>query len=481
MHESSLVKILKSLSRKEMTRFLDFASSPYHNKNKDVRALCLHFNAIYPKVDGKKCDRHFVFKQIYPAKQFSQSKLDHLFNYTLELCEQFLSVEVMRDDWQYQSIFLLENLREKNLWKRYERELKIAAKSLEKQQHRNYKYYLHRFLLSNEKDNYYNSISSSEVDKSLDEKQHYFDRYFLAVKLKDACELVVRRQLLKVADPMKMMQEVIEHISLNLADYKDDPPVVVYFLIYQMVNLNSSEHYSRLRLSLREHASFFPREELRLLYNYAQNFCIRKINQGEEPYLRELFELIKELLHHDNLLFDGPILSEWHYKNIVTVGLRLKEYDWTRSFIEGYKKHLSKEAADNAYRFNLASYYHATLDYSKAMELLVDVEYTNIRYTHDAKALLLRIYYDLDEQEPLNSLFESFRKSINRNKLIAEFRKTGYTKLIKYSQRAFKIKMSKTYAVEKVYRQKLDKLKKDLQEDDGIFNLNWLKSKVAEL
>ncbi len=481
MHESSLIKILSSLGKKEMTRFVEFSSSPYHNKNGELRTLVQLLSTIYPRFNEKNCDRKLIFAKIYPSKTFSQSKLDHLFNYSLELCEQFLTIEAFKEDKQFGIIYLLERLRHKNQKKRYERQMKALTKALDKQEDRSERYYYHKFLISTEQDKYYNSINSSEVDKSLDEKQYHFDRYFLAVKLKDACELVVRRQLLKLSEPMKMMREVIEHISTNLEDYSDDPPVVVYFLIYQMVNLNSTEHYRKLRISLKQNARFFSREELNLLYNYAQNFCIRKINQGEEPYLKELLQLYQELLNHEKLIFEGPKLSQWHYKNIVTVGLRLKEYQWTKEFIEEYKSYLDEEVAENAYRFNLASYYHATVDYEKAMELLVNVEYTNIRYNLDAKALLVRIYFDLDEQEALTSLFESFRKSINRNKLIADFRKTGYSKLIKYTQKAYKLKTSRSFTAGKQFQQKLDKLSAELEREKGVFNANWLKMKLQEL
>ena len=94
--------------------------------------------------------------------------------------------------------------------------------------------------------------------------------------------------------------------------------------------------------------------------------------------------------------------------------------DWTKEFIEKFKDYLHPEVVENAYTYNLASYYYSTNQLDKVLDLLVKVEYTDIQYSIGAKSLLLRTYYDLEENEALLSLTRSFKQYLKRNRLIPE-------------------------------------------------------------
>ena len=70
------------------------------------------------------------------------------------------------------------------------------------------------------------------------------------------------------------------------------------------------------------------------MYNYFQNYCIQQINRGERQFLKETFNLFKDQLEKELLLDEYGFLDQWHYKNIVTTAIRLKEMEWTQNFIE---------------------------------------------------------------------------------------------------------------------------------------------------
>lgn len=75
---------------------------------------------------------------------------------------------------------------------------------------------------------------------------------------------------------------------------------------------------------------------------------------------------------------------------------------------------------NNAYAYNLANLYFQQTRYKEAMKLLQTVSFDDLFYSTESKMLLLRIYYELNEKEPMLSLFESFRMYLRRNKQITD-------------------------------------------------------------
>jgi hypothetical protein len=254
----------------------------------------------------------------------------------------------------------------------------------------------------------------------------------------------------------------------------------MYFRLYLMLTDPDSRFYFEALEILRQKERFFGKAELVEIYNYFQNYCIERINKGEELFLGEIFKLYQSQLEQDLMIEDG-YLSEWHYKNIVTTGIRLREMEWVERFIERYREKLRPEVMSNAYRFNLASFHYAARRYDKVLDLLTRVEYSDLRYNLGAKALLLRTYYDLGEYDALHSLTESLKQYLHRNKLMADFRREGYANLFRLTRRAALLKANFPFYSDRKIKQELARLNKNLAEASTVFNKGWLLEKVREL
>ena len=316
--------------------------------------------------------------------------------------------------------------------------------------------------------------------KSIQDKQDSLDIFYLSEKLRDACEMSLRNQLLQVDYSLHLLKEVLTEIHQHPAKYQAIPSIMVYYQIYQMITQQNPTHYFELKQTLKLHLQAFPKEELRSIYAYAQNYCISQINQGIGSFLAELFDLYKAQLQN-HLLLEKGFLSEWHYKNIVTVGLRLKDYDWVAQFIESYKERLPLQSRENAHRFNKAAYCYAIQKYDEVLQLLLTVEYSDIRYSLDAKSLLLKAYYDLEENETLFALCDAFRQYLKRNKEISDFRKEGYYNLLKFTQKAARIRGEIGFEAKEKLQAEVVKLQSEIAATETIFNVRWLESRVGEL
>ncbi|MBS1618521.1 MAG: hypothetical protein JST76_08385, partial [Bacteroidetes bacterium] len=208
------------------------------------------------------------------------------------------------------------------------------------------------------------------------------------------------------------------------------------------------------------------------IFAFALNYCIRKINKGQQFYQAEIFQLYKDALQR-SLMMENGVMTPWDYKNIVTIGLRNKEYDWTENFIESYIDKLTKSEQQNAYTFNKARYYFAIAKYDKVLELLQNVEYNDIFYLLDSKTTLMKTYYELGEYQPLQSLKESFRILLRRKKVISEQNQSNYGNFARFAM--------KLYRADPKNKVKLSGLRKSIESTANIADKTWIMEKLAQL
>lgn len=479
MYGHHLFDLFKTFSRKEMTRFQAFSLSPYHHKHEETRALIAYFSDIYPAFNEQSCKRSTLWEQVFPGHPFDGAKLSVLFTYAWRLAEAFLVQEQLRESPLPQTL-LLSALRERGQKQLFERQLKKSKKYLEQLDLRDTHYYQQVISMAGEAIEFYGVWEPKRENQSLLEKESALDQYYVLEKLRDAVSLQVRRQILKGDYSARLLEGILEDLRSDPEVYGDAPAIRVYFNLYQMMEAPSLEVYRRTLGIFQENEHRLQQLEVTHIYIYLQNFCIAQINRNQEAFLRELFglyqaQLARELLHEDGYLV------EWHYKNIVTTAIRLGELDWADRFIEEHRGDLAPEAAENAYRFNKAAYWHAAGAYGKVLELLTQVEYRNIRYSLGAKALLLRTYYELGEFEALHALVESFRQYLQRNRLLADFRRGGYHHLFRLGRRLAKLRAQLPYLPKEQGRQRLAKVRNDLEATSPVFNRIWLEQKMNEL
>ncbi|GJM35965.1 MAG: hypothetical protein DHS20C18_49660 [Saprospiraceae bacterium] len=473
--------LLNAFSKKEMTRFVELVQSPYFNKHQDTQKLVVYLARIYPNFDDRRCHRDFLLKKLFPKHPQGQAHLALVFTYTRRLLDAFLVQEQFKDEMPYQGILLLRGIRQRKCNELYERFLDRRQQLVQNNPIRDSGHYFWQSQLAQESDIYYTQVlEQRKEDRSLELKEHHLDRFYMAEKLKDAVEMHIRRNILKIDYSARMLEAVLREVRDNLDAYVQVPAIYIYYLLYQMITRTETRFYYEALALLEQHQKHFNQTDLIGIYTYLQNYCISRINQNDKIFLSELFKLYQTQLKQEVLIEDG-YLSEWHYKNIVTTGIRLDELDWVKTFIEAYKNKLSPQAADNAYRFNLAAYYHATGQYGKVLQLLIRVEYSDQRYNLGAKALLLRTYYELGEFETLNSLTDSFRQYLHRNKLMADSRRNGYFNLFRFTRRAAQIKAIADFSSLGKLQKDLGKLQQDMQAAEAIFNQAWLEEKVKLL
>jgi hypothetical protein len=412
-----------------------------------------------------------IWSEIYPEDSYDDVLFRKNCSDLLKLIENFLAQEAFDENPIHQATYLIEAVGKRKMERLFKSTMKTARRLTDQQFFQSANYYLYQYQIEK---NYY-ELSEQGHDrtarKNMEEILNNLDKFFLAEKLRYLCTVQSQQFIISHEYKVLFIDEIMSH--LNKYAYKDVPPVAIYYQIYLMNTEDDDEsHYFELISLVEKFGNLFPANEAEFIYQAALNYCIKKINQGNQKFLEEYFNLFVILLQKKMLFVDGE-LSPWHFRNIVIAALRIGKYEWAENFIHDNKQFLPEAMRDNAVSFNLAQLYFYQKKYDKVIELLQTVEYEDFSYNLNSKTFLLMTYYETDEIEPLYSLTDAFRTYLNRHNNIPSSRRKPYNNLIKFTKQLTKIMPGDKKA--------LEKLKADVQNSDGIASISWLKEKIFEL
>ena len=96
--------------------------------------------------------------------------------------------------------------------------------------------------------------------------------------------------------------------------------VAVYYYGYKaLTDRNNVEHFEHLSRILHEKGEAFPAAELKELFLLAINYCISRINVGQEAFFQRAFQLYKEGFGHSILVEENGTVSRILFTNSVII------------------------------------------------------------------------------------------------------------------------------------------------------------------
>jgi hypothetical protein len=456
MENSKLIQLMKTFSAKELRECGEFVHSPFFNKHDEFASLYDYLKSCAPKFIPKKIAREAVYKKLFTKKKYDEKHLNHLMSFLLKLVEQYIGYKQASKNEILQNVSVLNAYVERGLDKHFNHVYELTKEKLNRYPYRNLDFFYLQYLLSETDNQYFLRQKIRKYDERLQSAADYFDLYLLAGKLKYFCEMQDRKMSLAADYKLNMTNEISN--AVTKIEIEKFPGINVYWTVLQMLEKPDEViFFTSLKTIIESHKNVFPLFELKELYFYAVNYSIRKVNQGEQEFLKELFLLYKQILS-DGLLLENNQLSPWTYKNLVGVALRLKEFNWVEKFIKDYNKLLAEEFRDNALNYNLAELFYYKHDYDSAMIYLNKVEFSDIYYSLDTKKMMMKIYFEQNTIDPLLSLISSFKIFIRRTN------KQAYDNFITVIQQFLKYQNQK----------KVSALKRTIENIKPLADRNWL-------
>lgn len=472
---------LQALDARERRRFEEFVHSPFFNKHEKIRALWHLLDRFLSDGREEEPDKRAVFRELYPREAYDEYKLNNLFSDLLQLCYEFLLVQRFQGEDQRRNIDLLAVLQERDL----DDHLGAISKRYLRRRKRNESnpldFFLREYQYYEQMDTVALTNTRREYDVNLQWKNNALDQFYFLNKLRIACDMTSRNQVVKAEYQPYFLAEVMTAFGDNLHNIQELGTARVFFNALQMLqNPDQTQYYFELKSSLNSYGHQFDPVELRNLYHYALNHCVQKINSGQTAYYEEILYLYKTLLEK-GILLTGRHLSQWAFTNIITAGIRLQQYDWTENFIQQYQSYLAPLERVNVYNYNLAALFFEKGEWTRALQQLHKVVFTDAFYHMAAKLIQLKCFYELNETEAFLSLSAATGKFIRRNRQLSDYQKNTNFGFLKIATRAFHLRQRRDYLPRDVYETKCRQLQENLKVSEQITNKNWLEKKCREL
>ncbi|MEM9918667.1 MAG: hypothetical protein AAF990_11250 [Bacteroidota bacterium] len=479
MIKSKLVEILNVLDKQEHARLRLYINSPYcfqHPQKEKIQQLLQLIQQQVGEENPASLAKEVIFKQLFPNENMVKGKLEKLMSVLLNAIRQFLvSEENQRDTSVRPQLLLASYFQRKGLETAFYHQLRKARNLQSKPQAQSQQYHYHSFRIEQVAAHHMSHYNSRVNHLNILDSLKAFDIYQCAVKLEYYCTLLAQTYN-DSSLQSDLKKEEIEQLETHILERNllEEPSIALYYHALQLLKKDTETTFQELRQLLEVHQDILTDDNRKALSAICRNFCVRRYNSGQEAYLQILYDLYLTHLKNGDLYHENCLLAST-FRNLVTMGLHLKQYDWVNQFIQDHQHRITgTRHPHEVYQLNLANYYFALARYEEALKHLPDQQ-GDLYYKLATKRLELKIYYET-KSPLLSSRIDAFKVYIFRlsKKQLPNIPRRGNNHFIDVLRQ---IQMPRTYR----NNTRIDKLIQKLEAKKIILEKSWLIEKLQAL
>lgn len=463
--ESNLYQLFSSLTPNELKELEKAVRSPFFNyRMEEIRLYEYLLKTKKRKAGVITADE--VVKYVFTEGDGDIAKLRHVMTYLLRIINRCVSIGEMEETEEQKKLLLARTMRKRGLSKLFLANYTDAETYFENEAPLSPELYYYQFQLHTEY--YVHSITNRRAkNEDLQRLSDDLDSFYIIQKLKHACNLLSYKTVFKLEGSENVLQDISALIEKK--NMLANPLVNLLYHNYLCLTEPDNENYFvRLKELLLNHSTRIDVKELRDIFTLAINYCIKRLNTGGQKYYQEVFEIYVAGLER-GVFEDRGHLSPFTYKNISAIAIGLKKYKWVAEFLETYKQKLDADIRDGFYAYCMARYCFATNKYDRVMELLQEVEIKEQFTDLDARVLLIKTYYELDEPSLLDYSLGNLKQQLKRKKM-QTYHETVYGNFVK--------NMSKVMHLRPYDKKAKTELKSKISLTNAIAEKDWLLSKL---
>ncbi|MDX2069648.1 MAG: hypothetical protein SFV55_14565 [Haliscomenobacter sp.] len=475
MRKNRFLDLYQNFNAKERKQFVLYVHSVFFNQNKNLQAL---IQGIEQCVKTKKTvDKREMYSLCFPQETFNELKYNNLISDLLYLLYDFLAQSRYNREKVLQKQLLIRTLLDQECLEPCVMHLERYTQLQETTSWQDSNYWYAAYQLQDLQDQHLMSQEKRAYTPHLQSRSDALDRFYQLEKIKIACDMASRSTAVKADYQCAFIDDIIHWYQNNPRELTRFPAFQLYLAAYNMFTYKDDQAYLQLKGLLETHLKLIPQQELRQLYTYVLNFAVLRINSGENQYYQEILLLYKLLLD-EAIIFKNGTLTQWTFTNIITAGIRTRDYEWTERFIEDYQHYLTPDVHQNVYTYNLVNLYFEKKDYPSALRMLHNVEFTDAFYHLSAKLIQLKTYYLLAENEALLALINATRRFVQRNRQLSDYQKKSSLNFLHILQRLSQLQhvLMNVRDAGKFKKQ----LRNDLDTLQPLANKQWLEEVLEQ-
>ncbi|MBK8427398.1 MAG: hypothetical protein IPL27_16105 [Lewinellaceae bacterium] len=461
MADFVLYEVINTFDKSELRQFGKFVRSPFFTHRSEMERMyaflahCRYREKALP-------DKETLFRKSFPDRPYHDLLLRATMSDLCELMEEYLIWQRLRADEVAAKLALVAEFRERNLSKLFQQTTRKLQQYLEDDSVRNARF--HRKMLDYQVEIVqFQTRTVRTGELPLQDISNSIDILYLAEKLRHSCTQISHQAVFKTSYVFGLLPNVLDQVESD--NYLQVPAIALYYYCYRFLTEPVSLlYFQKFRTELQQNGHFFPDTELKDLYLLAINYCIRKINEGGEPFIREGWELYREGLEKGFLL-ENRRLSPFTFNNIVAFGIKLGVYADVEQFIRHYQSFLEPAQQESLVSFNLARLEYKRGNHNTALRLLQTADFKDLVNNMIAKTLLLKIYFELEEFDLLESHLDTFRQFIRRREL-SDYHRRNYLNVITF--------VKKITALPPANRTEKTALRTEIEQAEVLTEREWL-------
>lgn len=373
-----------------------------------------------------------IFAYIYPHEPYDVKRVHALLGALYKQLLRFLAWKEMEADPKQASVFALQALRKMNSESAFESETKRLQKQLDKQVFKDATYYFNRYQVAIEEDIYLTQRQVRKPNQAFQQQIEALDNFYFGTKFALSAEALSRNEIIGGAYQTPFLHEICKVHDEQRTEELNGPWVNIQRqLLRCLQEPDQAAHYENFIALLEAHKGILPLDSLRYLYKSAQNYCIRRINAGDARFQKALFAIFQTMLDQELLLNEQQHISHSDVKNIVTIALRQKAFEWAAAFIKEFSPRVHAQYRDNVAAYCQALYDAHTGNNQQAIRRLREVRFTDVLYDLSARRLLAQIYYEQGDWEALSHHHNAFDLFLRRQKQLSTHNRKSHLNFVR--------------------------------------------------
>ncbi len=426
MENSKIYQAVTTLSVSELRSLRkSLGSEIFKTRKEHAEVFELIVRSVHSKIPISRSELKTRINRRNVSDTYIRNILSDLFKYV----EKWIVIQHAVKDQSYRNKVLLQHYRNHDKPKLFNSH--IAKAKEQSSLLKNAESIDHHYEILLEEYNFKSSHTRTQ-NLNIQELLDTLDIGFLAKKLRQVCFSIAHQSVSGSTYDKGLLDQLIH--ELKNEKFEDQPAITLYHSAMNMLSYPlENEYFESFKSQLDRNSQFFPDEELRSLYLFAINQCIRMINRGEIQYGRECLALYHTALEKRYFLLDG-YLSRFTYNNVAAIAIKVGDFDWAEEFSNEYKSFLRADEKESSYHLNLAHVNYHKKSYEDALASLQIVDFSDHLFNLAAKTIQMKVYYETEEFSLLDSHLDAMQMYLLRKKVIG-YHKNNYKNVIKYTKR----------------------------------------------
>ena len=469
-----------------MSEFEKFLKSPFFKKERDPLPLFNYLKRHYPEYPPEKVSEEQIINELYPGGNSDDKKyrdlVRNISSTLLKAVTEFMIHSSVKNNEMLKNRIVLNGFLDKNLLKYYDQFLADSYKELSLMNQESATVALEYFQLEQLNTRYF--AYTLEYKKFLDHgirSLEWNSAQFILNMIWTAKIKYLEETYNNAKPESDFPDKIFESINLEKAidafsAHEKYPQLLFNYYAYKsIINENNLDYYRKAKTIFIANRSNISRFEKNFFYADLMNILSSGKDIGDGYKRSELFEIMRFCVEDKAYkVSDDDFMHPSFYRSAVIHSIAVKEFDWTEKFIENHTNELQPEYVDNMKYFSMAVVKFGRGDFEESLQYVSKVKYDLVRLKTDVKFLMLKIYYELNLEDPAYFLIDTFKHYASDSKEISEDTRISVKNFLKYYTQLLKMKSTPKSS-------EVEFSRTTIKNENLIYHKDWLMDKVSEL